>query len=175
MKRLHKKIVLLSVLAILAAILLLILCLLRPVIRSAASAKHLEESLYSMDYSGDYGLEDFLDQGGGSSDMAVADFVISRLFHGLVNLNLQSASFGCSTLSVSSPEGAQIFGRNFDWGACTTLIVQTQPKNGYASVPASTTSIPSLPLRSGALYLIRPTAQPTITTGRTLDTPGSSG
>lgn len=134
MKRLHKKTILLSILAILAAVLLLILCLLWPVIRSAASVKYLEEGLYSMNYSGDYGLENFLDQGGGDSDMAVADFVIDRLFHGLINLNLQGASFGCSTLSVSSPEGAHIFGRNFDWGACTTLIVQTQPKNGYASV-----------------------------------------
>ena len=66
--------------------------------------------------------------------MAVADFVIDRLFHGLVNLNLQGGSFGCSTLSVPSPEGTQLFGRNFDWGTCTTLIVQTQPQNGYASV-----------------------------------------
>lgn len=134
MKRLHKKAALLSGLAILAAVLLLILYLPWPVIRSAASVKYLEDGLYSMDYSGDYGLEDFLVQGGGNSDMAVADFVIDRLFHGLVNPNLQGTSFGCSTLSVSSPEGARIFGRNFDWGACTTLIVQTQPKNGYASV-----------------------------------------
>ena len=65
--------------------------------------------------------------------MAVADHVIGRLFHGLVNLNLQSRPFGCSTLSVSNTEGGQLFGRNFDWGTCTTLIVQTQPKDGYAS------------------------------------------
>lgn len=77
---------------------LLILCLLWPVIRSAASVKHLEEGLYSMEYAGDYGLEEFLDQGGGSSDMAVADFRIDWLFHGLVNLNLRGALLGCSTL-----------------------------------------------------------------------------
>lgn len=134
MKRLHKKTVLLSILAVLGVILFLILFFLWPVIRSGASVKYLEEGLYAMEYPGDYGLEDFLDQGGGDSDMAVAGFVIDQLFHGLVNLNLQGASFGCSTLSVSSPEGARIFGRNFDWGACTTLIVQTQPKSGYASV-----------------------------------------
>lgn len=134
MKRLHKKTVLLSILAVLAVILFLILYFLWPVIRSGASVKYLEEGLYAMEYTGNYGLEDFLDQGGRSSDMAVADFVIDQLFHGLVNLNLQGAPFGCSTLSVSSPEGARIFGRNFDWGACATLIVQTQPKNGYASV-----------------------------------------
>ena len=26
------------------------------------------------------------------------------------------------------------FGRNFDWGACATLIVQTHPRGGYASI-----------------------------------------
>lgn len=134
MKRIHKRAILLSVLAIFGAVLLLMICLLWPVIRSAVSVKKLEDGLYSMEYRGDYGLDDFLAEGGKISDMAVADYVIDRLFHGLVDLNLQSCPFGCSTLSVSSPEGGQLFGRNFDWGACSTLIVQTQPKNGYASI-----------------------------------------
>lgn len=134
MKQSCKRTVLLSVFAAFLAVLLLILYLLWPVIRSAASVEQLEEGLYSMEYRGDYGLDDFLDQGGKTSDMAVADFVLDRLFHGLVDLGLQGSPFGCSTLSVSSAEGGQLFGRNFDWGACTTLIVQTQPKDGYASI-----------------------------------------
>lgn len=134
MKRIRIKTVLLSILIIIAAILLLFTYLLWPVICSAVSVKQLEDGLYSMEYSGDYGLNDFLEQGGKASDMAVADFVIDRLFHGLVDLNLQHQPFGCSTLSVSSPEGGQLFGRNFDWGKCTTLIVQTRPKDGYASI-----------------------------------------
>ena len=134
MKRIHKKVVLWSILVIIAAILLSGLCLFWPVIRSAASVRYLEDGLYSMEYSGDYGLDNFLEQGGGASDMAVADYVIGRLFHGLVNLNLQGRPFGCSTLSVSDSQGGQLFGRNFDWGHCTTLIVQAKPKDGYASV-----------------------------------------
>ena len=66
--------------------------------------------------------------------MAVGDFVIDRLFHGVVNLDLQGNSFGCSTLSVPGTDGTQFFGRNFDWGACATLIVQTHPRGGYASI-----------------------------------------
>ena len=134
MKQIHKKAVLLSILGIFAAILLIVFCLFWPVIRSAASVRYLEDGLYSMKYSGDYGLDSFLEEGGGNSDMAVADHVIGRLFHGLVNLNLQGRPFGCSALSVSNSEGGRLFGRNFDWGTCTTLIVQTQPKNGYASI-----------------------------------------
>lgn len=134
MKRNHRRTVLVSISAVFLAALLLILYLLWPVICSAASVDQLEEGLYSMEYGGDYGLDDFLNQGGRTSDRAVADFVIDRLFYGLVNLSFQGSPFGCSTLSVSSAEGGQIFGRNFDWGACTTLIVQTQPKDGYASI-----------------------------------------
>lgn len=127
--------------AVLAAILILLLALLGlalvlfwPVIQSAASVERLEDGLYSMEYGGDYGLETFLEQGGASSDTAVADFVIGRSFHGVVDLNLLGSQFGCSTLSVTSPEGEALFGRNFDWGACTALIVQTKPAGGYASV-----------------------------------------
>ena len=114
MKRSHKKMVLRSVLAVLVISLALALFLFWPVIRSASSVKRLEDGLYSMNYSGDYGLEDFIAQGGGSSDMAVADFVIDRLFHGVVNLDLQGNSFGCSTLSIPGPDGTQFFGRNLD-------------------------------------------------------------
>lgn len=155
MKRIHKRTVLLSILAVFLAALLLIVCLFWPIIRSAIGVKKLEDGLYAMEYSGDYGLEDFLEQGGKSSDMAVADFVIDRLFHGLVDLGLQSRPFGCSTLSVSSPEGGRLFGRNFDWGRCTTLIVQTQPKDGYASISTVNMDFLNLGLRLSENAFVR--------------------
>lgn len=155
MERIHKRTVLLSILAIFFAALLLIVGLFWPVIRSAVSVKKLEDGLYSMKYSGDYGLEDFLEQGGKSSDMAVADFVIDRLFHGLVDLDLQGRPFGCSTLSVSNPEGGRLFGRNFDWGSCTALIVQTQPKEGYASISTVNMDFLNLGLRISENAFVR--------------------
>lgn len=155
MKHIRIKTVLLSVFIFIAATLLLFICLLWPVIRSAVSVKQLEAGLYSMEYSGDYGLNDFLEQGGKASDMAVADFVIDRLFHGLVDLNLQHRPFGCSTLSVSSPEGGRLFGRNFDWGECTTLIVRTRPKDGYASVSTVNMDFLNLGLRLSEKAFVR--------------------
>jgi len=134
MRHIHKKTILLIFLAVLVSLLLFLIVFFWPVIRSAASVERLEAGLYTMEYHGDYDLDAFLEQGGAASDMAAADFVIDRLFHGLIDLNLQNASYGCSTLSVSGTEGEQFFGRNFDWGTCTTLIVQTQPSNGYASI-----------------------------------------
>lgn len=80
MKRIHKRTVLLSILAVFLAALLLIVCLFWPIIRSAIGVKKLEDGLYSMEYSGDYGLEDFLEQGGKSSDMAVL-MIEARYYH----------------------------------------------------------------------------------------------
>ncbi len=125
---------------LLTILLLLLLALLwlfwRP-IQAAVSVRKLEGGLYAMNYHGDYGLEQFLAQGGADSDLAVADFVIQDALHGLVNLrlrNIQGSPFGCSTLAVRSREGHALFGRNFDWGTCTAYIVTTRPAGGYASV-----------------------------------------
>ena len=56
------------------------------------------------------------------------------VFHGLLPIDLRGTSFGCSTISARIPERHAVFGRNFDWGACNALIVQTRPADGYASV-----------------------------------------
>ncbi len=123
---------------LLAALLLLLLALIwlfwRP-IQAAASVRKLEDGLYAMEYCGDYGLERFLAQGGAASDLAVADFVVQDALHGLADPRLRDMTpFGCSTLAVQSREGHALFGRNFDWGACTAYIVTTRPANGYTSV-----------------------------------------
>lgn len=103
-------------------------------LRTAASVRKLEDGLYSVTYKGNYGFDAFIEQGGASDDMAVAEFAIRDMFHGLLSLDLKGSSFGCSTISVQTPEGRGIFGRNFDWGVCTALIVQTNPPDGYASI-----------------------------------------
>ena len=101
---------------------------------SGLSVEKLENGLYHMRYRGDYNLDKFISQGGASSDMEAADFVLQNAFHGLINLNLQSRPYGCSTLSIESTHGDRLFGRNFDWGNCTALVVETTPRNGYASI-----------------------------------------
>lgn len=122
------------ILTTLAVGLLLLLFLFRSVLLAAASVQRMDDGFYSMKYTGSYGLDDFMEQGGASSDLAVADFVIGRMFYGLIKLDLQSSPYGCSTLSVASPGKEQLFGRNFDWGNCTAMVVETNPPNGYASV-----------------------------------------
>ena len=42
-------------------------------IRAAMSVKRLSEDLYSMEYTGDYGFDKFLDSGGADTDEKMAD------------------------------------------------------------------------------------------------------
>lgn len=91
----------------------------------------LESGLSSANFSGDDGFETFLAQGGASSDADVTQFLASRL---LADVAVNGSSFGCSTLTVSSPDGHQLFGRNFDWQTCSALVVTSKPSQGYASI-----------------------------------------
>ena len=91
----------------------------------------LESGLSSASSSGDDGFEAFLAQGGASSDADVTQFLASRL---LADAAVNGSSFGCSTLTVSSPDGHQLFGRNFDWQTCNALVVTSKPSQGYSSI-----------------------------------------
>ena len=51
-------------------------------ILAAGSIEKLEDGLYSMEYSGDYGFDEFLKQGGATSDSALAEYLIAYLSHG---------------------------------------------------------------------------------------------
>jgi len=91
----------------------------------------LESGFSSASFSGDDGFEVFLSQGGASSDADVTQFLVSKL---LADVSVNSNTFGCSTLTVSSPDGHQLFGRNFDWQSCDALVVTSKPSQGYASI-----------------------------------------
>lgn len=134
MKRIRLKHMFFAFIGLLSVLIVIFVILFQRNIRTAASVKKLEDGLYSMEYKGDYRLDDFLEQGGVSDDIAVAEFVIQDVFHGLLPIDLRDGAFGCSTISARTVKGDAVFGRNFDWGTCNALIVQTRPADGYASV-----------------------------------------
>ncbi len=96
--------------------------------------KQLESGLSAVKYEGDYGFEEFLADGGASSDDDVVKFLSQRLFSERASLSLGEMLFGCSTISVKGENGGYLFGRNFDWNSCDALIVHSVPQNGYASI-----------------------------------------
>lgn len=103
-------------------------------IQEAVHVQELEDGFYYMEYGEDYGFDRFLEQGGAASDLDVAKFVGKDLFKGFAYPQFTGGSFGCSTLSVRNPEGGMMYGRNFDWMECTSMVVKSKPDNGYASV-----------------------------------------
>lgn len=93
----------------------------------------LEEGLLAVQYNGEYGFDEYLAQGGASSDAEVVSFLMGYL--SLEDaLSFGGNPFGCSTISVKSPEGDVLFGRNFDWNHCNAMIVKSVPENGYISI-----------------------------------------
>lgn len=91
----------------------------------------LAPGLFSVEFTGDDGLEDFLAGGGAGSDAAVAQFLSKRMN---TAVTLSGSPFGCSTLVVKGEDGGAIFGRNFDWNTCDAMVVTSKPSRGYASI-----------------------------------------
>lgn len=94
----------------------------------------LENGFSAVRYDGDYGFDDFLSQGGASSDGEVIEYLANNLLSGLSLGDLLGGIFGCSTVSVESPGGEALFGRNFDWENCEAMVVEAHPEGGYASL-----------------------------------------
>ena len=105
-------------------------------LQAAMTIQKLDDGLWSMEYRGDYGFDDFLAQGGASSDAEMGDYLAAYISHGFWKSDTSAAGgkYACSTLAVKSPDGAPLFGRNFDWQDCDTMLIHTVPKDGYASV-----------------------------------------
>lgn len=89
--------------------------------------------LYTMEYAGDYGIDEFLEQGGASNDAELIEFVVSRLLKGLP-IKIELPNLACSTFNAQTPEGDAIFGRNFDLEFSPGMMVRTTPEDGYASL-----------------------------------------
>lgn len=106
----------------------------------------LEDGLSSVRYDGDYGFDQFLAQGGASSDREVVEFLTRNVILGANDLNMKAEAFGCSTISAPSGDGSYRFGRNFDWNTCSALIVGSRPDRGYASISTVNTDF----IRQGA-------------------------
>ncbi|MDE7280905.1 MAG: linear amide C-N hydrolase [Ruminiclostridium sp.] len=114
------------------------------IIRLSTEIMELENGLSAVKYSGDYGFEGFLSQGGASSDAEVVEFISKNLLPSARSLSFEGVPFGCSTISTVNAEGNRLFGRNFDWNKCNALIVHSLPEKGYSSISTVNTDFISL-------------------------------
>lgn len=100
------------------------------------------QGLFEMTYAGDYGLDEFL-RVGARTDAELIQFVTKRLLKGLP-IKIDVPDLSCTTFRAKSSEGGYLFGRNFDLELGPSMIVHTNPPNGYSSV--SMTHLPFLGL-----------------------------
>ncbi|MDE6580697.1 MAG: linear amide C-N hydrolase [Ruminiclostridium sp.] len=103
-------------------------------IQLSSQVTELEKGLSAVRYSGDYGFDGFLSQGGAASDSEVVDFISKKVLSSARGLSFEGVPFGCSTVSAVDAEGNRLFGRNFDWNKCSAMIVHSVPENGYSSI-----------------------------------------
>lgn len=118
MKRIKLKYIFYTFFVLLAVVLLTFILLFQRNIRTAASVRKLEDGLYYMEYKGDYNLDGFLEQGGASDDLAVAEFVIQDVFHGLLPIDLRGGSDDPGQSGI--PAGYRETGSDHDNGGALT-------------------------------------------------------
>ncbi len=130
------KIVLLSLLALVVIAGVLIWMEFGSLVKGAMSCKKLDDGLYYMEYKGDDGFDELMNRGGFESADQLASYVVEFLSKGHYKPEVKptKADFGCSALTVSTPEGGILMGRNFDFPSATGIIMHTIPNRGYESI-----------------------------------------
>lgn len=105
-------------------------------IRAASSVQKIGENLYYLEYVGDYGFGEFLEEGGAESEEKMAEYIVSYISCGFYKPALEETemNFGCSTLSTKG-ENYSLMGRNYDWQGTSgnAMIIHTEPDDGYES------------------------------------------
>lgn len=135
MKR-WKKVTIITVSSILGLIIILGLVIFgvwNNEIRSVMSINLLVEAkddnnsgpIYEMDMKGDYYFNDFLAQGGASSDQELIDFIVDNLTKGIIPLSIEAPEIGCSSFTAVTPDNKRLFGRNYDFSKTTGMLVYT--------------------------------------------------
>lgn len=100
-----------------------------------ANDDHRDGYVYEITVSGDYYFDQFLEEGGASSDTELISFITNCIGKGMIPLQIEESSISCSSFTAVTEEGDRVFGRNYDFDKTNTAIVYTNPGNGrHASV-----------------------------------------
>ena len=103
-------------------------------VKGATSVRKLDDGIYYLEYKGNDGFDKFLEQGGAKDGYGLGAYITQFLSNGfsrVPEIEPQEQDYGCSTLSVNTPEGGRMMGRNFDWQDCLCIISKVTPKSGY--------------------------------------------
>ena len=98
-------IVLAAIVFIVACVAITFTCVWWDEISTVSSFRHIrsrndankEGSVYSMNVSGGFYFDDFLEGGGASSDSELIDFITGNITRGLVDIEIGETDIGCSS------------------------------------------------------------------------------
>ena len=91
---------------------------------------HLDGAVYAMDVKGDFYLDDFVAQGGVSSDSDLIQFVTDHITRGVIQINMSAPEIGCSSFTATAANGDALFARNYDFSKTNAMLVFTQANEG---------------------------------------------
>ena len=91
---------------------------------------HLDGAVYSMEVKGDFYLDDFVAQGGVSSDTELIQFITDNITRGVVNLNMTAPEIGCSSFTATAENRDALFARNYDFSKTNAMLVFTEANEG---------------------------------------------
>ena len=130
------KITLASVLALIVIAGVLIWVKFGSLIKGALSCEKLDDGLYYIEYKGDDGFDKLMEQGGFENADQLASYAMEFLSKGYYKPEVKTSKepFGCSALTVATPEGGILMGRNFDYPSAIGVIMHTIPDRGYESI-----------------------------------------
>lgn len=100
---------------------------------TVAKDNEITNELFSYEKEADFYFDEFLNNGGATSDEKVAEFLIKKLGKDINIGNVFSNIFSCSTFQVKSDDGF-LSGRNFDFTRCKAAILKAKPVNAYKSI-----------------------------------------
>ena len=101
----------------------------------ARNDAHKDGAVYTMHVKGGFYLDDFVAQGGVSSDAELISFVTGKLTKGLLDVGFDAPDIGCSSFTAHTEDGDALFARNYDFDKTNACIVFTEANEGrHASV-----------------------------------------
>ncbi|WP_081773303.1 MULTISPECIES: linear amide C-N hydrolase [unclassified Prevotella] len=107
-----------------------------PLVKGANSCVKLDDGLYFMEYTGDDGFDGLMAQGGIEKADQLAGYAIEFLSKGHYKPEISTSkqSYGCSALTVSTPDGGILMGRNFDFPSAIGVVMHCIPDKGYETI-----------------------------------------
>ena len=107
-----------------------------PLVKGALSAEKMDDGLYYMEYKGDDGFDELMTRGGFEGADQMVSYIIEYLSRGHYKpeVQTQKTAFGCSALTVKTPDGGVMMGRNFDFPSAIGVVLHTIPDRGYETI-----------------------------------------